>query len=281
MHHTTGFPSNWSANVLSWSNTDYYYLANHYVGLPDHGETFSDGLGRTLQEQHQLKTTSIVSANTTYDPLGRPQKGYKAYDWDFGGSSRHGYDPNYQDNASTDYPGDAGYPFAERQYLNDPLDRPQKVGDPGPTFRIGSGNEVQQQYWSNAVGDVTGYAANTLIKSRKVDEDGKITDTFTDKLGRVVGSTVDPGTLNLKTTFTYDMMGKMTSSTAPNNLSTTYLYSSRQQLRTKTSPDAGTVQYLYDKNGNLRLVKDANHGGSSANNFYQSSTIFCPYSTSG
>jgi hypothetical protein len=88
MLHTTGFPSNWSANVLSWSNTDYYYLANHYVGLPDHGEIFSDGLGRALQEQHQLKTTNIVSANTTYDPLGRPQKGYKAYDWDFGGASR-------------------------------------------------------------------------------------------------------------------------------------------------------------------------------------------------
>lgn len=285
MHYTTGFPANWNANVQSWSSGDYFYLANHYIGLPSYRETFLDGLGRDIQDQQQLKARNIVSSATTYDELGRVQKLYKPYDLDFGTTLRHQYDPSFSTNSSSYYPNDGGYTYFEKNYFADGLGRPRKEGNPGASFAIGANPEhvITQEYWSNGSADVSNYSANTLRKNRQLDENGNVVDTYMDMFGNKIATTVDPGSgeLNLQTRFEYSLLGNITKSTPPKGgaYSSTYDYNTLSQLTQKTSPDGGATQFVYDNNGNLRFVKDANHTGGNNSVYLQLALGFPENST--
>jgi YD repeat-containing protein len=271
MYYTPAFPSGANA-VISRSNDDYYYLANHYVGLPERQTVFFDGLGRPIQEQHQLKTSSIVSA-TTYDQAGRTSRIYKPFEKDFGGQNRHRYDTSFAADADAYYNAmdlaeshTDGYPYNEFQYFQDPLDRLQRQSAPGTGWRMGTGRELKFSHLANAYNEVPGYYGDLLFKTRRMDEDSIRADTFIDKFGNTVASVVDSGGLGLCTKMNYDIVGDKTASITPRGDTTQYSYTPLKQLRQKTSPDEGTVQYLYDRNGNVRLVKDAAHAGTAPNN---------------
>jgi len=284
-----GYPTNWQPAVYSWANYDVYYLANHYVGLPDREVTYCDGLGRQIESQRQLKLSSVISSASQFDSAGRPYRSFKAYEKDLADTNRHRYDSLFAANADAYYNGlDAeeshtnGYPFAGTQYYADPLNRIQKQGAPGSAFAVGSGHEVQFAYSSNGANDVPGYGDSSLFKITRTDEDNTATCTYTDKWGKKVATVVDPSGLALRTTLDYDVLGNLVSSTTPRGDITTYAYTPLNQLRQKRSPDDGTAFFLYDKNGNLRLIKDSVHTGTATNNVSLSSTnIPVPYSSSG
>jgi YD repeat-containing protein len=289
VYHTSGYPTNWNPNIQSASNNDFFYLANHYIGIPDRSTIFVDGIGRQIQGNRQLKTATIVTSATTYDDVGRVSRVYKPFEKDFTGLNRHRYDGSFAANSNFYYNtigGEAatnGYPYSETEYFPDPLDRIKRQSAPGTAFRMGTGKELKMEYLANLTNDVPNYDADMLFKNRRKDEDNKIVDTFIDKFGNTVATTLDPGGLNLRTTFEYDLLGNMTKSTPPKGSSyaTDYKYNTLRQLYEKASPDAGKTEYLYDKNGNIRLVKDANHRSTSQNNINLGGTSGHPYNTSG
>lgn len=278
VYRTSGYPAPWLTFAISYTNTDYYYLANFYAGLADRSVAFFDGLGRELQAQRQLKLNSVVESGTLYDDAGRPYRVYKPFEKDYSGTSRHRFDGSYASNSDAYYNamdnGDShtsGYPYSESKYNPDPTSRVWKRSSPGSDWRMDGGHERQTTFGSNASTDLTGYAQNTLYRTSGVDEDATVTWSFTDKFGNAVGSIVDPSGLNLRTTMQFDVLGNRIASVTPRGDVTTYAYDPLKRLRSKTSPDAGTTQYLYDPNGNLRLVKDAAHTGTGANSVYLNS----------
>ena len=79
--------------------------------------------------------------------------------------------------------------------------------------------------------------------------------TFTyDALGRLL-TTTDP--LNRTTTLTYDTAGNVATSTDALSRITTFLYDQKNRLKQVTDPATGVTVYTYDGNGNLLTVKDA------------------------
>ena len=79
--------------------------------------------------------------------------------------------------------------------------------------------------------------------------------TFTyDALGRLL-TTTDP--LNRTTTLTYDNAGNVATSTDALTRVTTFQYDQKNRLKQVTDPATGVTTYTYDGNGNLLTVKDA------------------------
>jgi len=229
-------------------------------------KTFIDGLGYDIQKQISFGDNDIVMAET-YDNMRRPQRTYRPFQL----NTAHSYDANYHNDAKTYYNGMGvpvgDYPYSEVSYFNDALNRMQLQGSPGDAFKIGSGKEVKYSYWTDI--------ADSWTRTRKLDENNQAVDTYKDFFGNIVRSTIDSGGLNLTTNFSYDIKGHLIQSIPPdgNAYKTTYSYNTRGLVTQKTSPDADTVRYLYDQNGNLRLIKDANHKGSSPNNQNYTSII--------
>jgi YD repeat-containing protein len=186
------------------------------------------------------------------------QRAYKPYTATLGSS--HTYDASFSSNASSYYTNQGvvlgGFPYSETQYQANPLNRMQKQSAPGATYALGSGKEVKMDYWSES--------ANKYFVTRKKDEQDQSQRTSADLFGNTMQTVTDSAGLNLTTSFTYNTLGQLLSSTPPlgANYKSTYSYTTRGEMTSKTTPDAGTVQYLYDKAGRVRLVKDANHTGS-------------------
>jgi len=258
--------------------TVWYDRANFYE--LNTTQTFADGLGREAQTQQHEGAGAIKTA-TLYDDLSRVQKVIKPYPsatQAFAANPTADANSYYNSNHPAYYDGVASqeydtnpYAYTETEYYADPLDRVKRQAAPGTAFRMGTGKEVKFDYLTNGASDVSGYSANTLLKQRRTDEDGKITDSFTDRFGNNVATIIDPGTppsvSNYTTTFKYDVLGNLLESKDPRTLLTTYAYTTLSQLRQKDAPDDnGLTEYLYDKNSNLRFVKDAK--GATGNTYF-------------
>lgn len=269
---------NYNANTLT--NYNYYtssvpnfITTTQYRSATDLTTTkeYMDGLGRKIQAQTALGTDDIVS-DQTYDQLGRVSTTYKPFQYTTG----HSYDGNtgilsqatnyYNSNV---YSGlSDSYPYTTYEYYSD-----GRFKDTKPSGSPWQTHYMQYSYGANGASDVAGYSANTLYKTTLTDENGIVKNEFRDYFGNlvqtidnVISTVTDSTSQNLKTQFSYDLVGNLTETIPPNGHTTTYSYNTLSQLTQKTSPDAGTVQYLYDKNGNLRFIKDADHTGSAANN---------------
>ena len=240
----------------NWTRTRIYRSTSDTTSV----RTYTDGLGRTIQTETFLTSVNGFNfiTNVCYDSLGRMQRMYKPYMALLTGS--HVYDPSFSSNASSYYTNMGvalgGYPYSETQYQANPLNRVQKQSAPGATYALGSGKEVKMDYWSES--------SNKYFVTRKKDEQDQAQRTSTDLFGNTIQTVTDSAGLSLTTSFTYNALGQLLSSTPPlgANWKSTYSYTTRGEMTSKSSPDAGTVQYLYDKAGRVRLVKDANHTGS-------------------
>ena len=202
-------------------------------------KSFTDGLGRSIQNQVQSDNgKTIISSTTIYDNLGRIDKVYKPYE-----RTLSGYDPSYSLHDSTYYNaemGDYRYNtgqivsnlYSQNLYFPDPLGRISNSGFPGSTWRVNGGHDKRFTY-TNATGN--------LYKSVVTDEQGIVTETYKDSFGRTTKTIQDVGSgkLNLTTTFSYDMLDNLKSSTDPSGKQTSYSYNTLKQLTSKTSPDAG------------------------------------------
>jgi len=102
----------------------------------------------------------------------------------------------------------------------------------------------------------TDYAPGGFLH-QKTDGNGGVTTYSYDALKRLLGRTQDPGGLNARTNYNYDVAGQLTSVTDPVGGTTTYVYDDLGNLLETASPDAGVIRYNYDETGNLVTKLDA------------------------
>ncbi|MFT3794327.1 DUF6443 domain-containing protein [Flavobacterium sp.] len=166
--------------------------------------TFLDGLGRPIQQTaHQqgfdsaTETYSDINTHSSYDILGRQPKTYLPYAT---GDTNIRFDATEAETISySEYSGNN--PFSEKVFDDTPLNRVLKVSAPGNTgnWAMGSGHEITFEYKLNdgdnvrkfsvlygALIDDGLYPENSLYKTETKDENGNVTQQFTDVRGLTV-----------------------------------------------------------------------------------------------
>ena len=128
----------------------------------------------------------------------------------------------------------------EYEYEASPLNRITKIKPPGTdkfiTIEYGTNSET--------IGD---YGPNTLFLKKTTDENGIVSEEYTDIFGRKIQEVVDAGGLNLKTTYIYNDRDQVTTIIPPNEVPYEYTYYDDGLLHTKTIPDKGTYTYTYNQ----------------------------------
>jgi YD repeat-containing protein len=244
MYSGSGFPVNWNAVVRSWSNDDYYYLANHYVGSFLHSTTYLDGLGRNFQSQSWDGEYDVIS-KSTFNSIGKTDKEYQPKRLS---NTAHGF-----------YTGAGFVEYEQFEYFDDPLARIKKQ------THSGGGNWVDYAYTPV----LESFNGLTYRYDKVTDETGKISKSYFDKLGNAVGGLDGVGTTDqIQWVNDYDILGNITTVKPPNffnpppntsqgDWDSQNIYNTLGQTTQQTSPDEGTAKFIYDKNGNVRYTQDA------------------------
>ena len=196
---------------------------------------------------------------------------------------------------SAGYGTDSGYAFSTLEYEASPLDRPLKSYRVGADYAAVSGNRpVSFSYSANAEGEVrllsvdaggnlviSGfYPAGTLARTRMADEDGRLTDTFTDNMGRTVLDRRISGGESLDTYHVPDLQGNEAWTVGPSGSAllpesgtwavpgltdangttaarfcTVRRFSGRGWLLTRKLPGRETEEYVYDASGRVVMER--------------------------
>lgn len=216
--------------------------------------TYLDGLMKTVQTQTALGNDDIIQ-HLVYDTKGQLIKKYKPYQF----TSLHKYDQSF-DTHATDYYNGTVYedmsdnnPFQLYSYLADGRIKNQKPE--GAAWQ----NEASPQYMRYDY--LTAFTAGNLRETVYTDENGNTTETYINNFDEVVKTVRHNDAEELVTSFEHDINGNILRVTSPKGLVSSYTYNTLGKVTQKHTPDEETTQYLYDKNGNLRFIKDANHGG--------------------
>ena len=223
-----------------------YAVTSHYdIQHPDdpiQTILYCDGLGRMIQTKKDAEVEDepmhIVSGKVVYDCFGRTVAQYHPVVEPL---ENMGYNQNYVSSTLT-----------ATSY--DVLDRPLKVVLPTNDSTIteyGFGTHSGKTYFRTTAIDPNGIAITTLTGTRKQQI-----------------KTVAP--CNAVTTFTYDPLGQLKTSTDPCHYTTSYTYDMLGRMTQRVHPDAGTDTYLYDGAGNM--VKHATQvlaiAGETVNYYY-------------
>ncbi|RLB17393.1 MAG: hypothetical protein DRG82_06580, partial [Deltaproteobacteria bacterium] len=118
-------------------------------------------------------------------------------------------------------------------------------GYPGKLWKQINPDDTFTQYTYDSSGNI---AAMT-------DASGNTTSYSYDLLNRMT-AVIQPG--NAITAYTYDSQNNLTSVTDAENHTTAYVHDDLGRLGAATSPDTGTTTYSYDPAGNLTAKQDAN-----------------------
>jgi len=134
--------------------------------------SYYDGLARLVQTRVREGANDLISA-INYDLLGREQKIWKPYRRP---DSDHTYDGQYVANANAWYNGESGpngngHPYAQIDYLPDPLNRTSAITPPG------GGSTVSYNY-NHA--DLDGALHRSVLTT---DETGKTSRDYIDAFG--------------------------------------------------------------------------------------------------
>ncbi|MEM9722889.1 MAG: discoidin domain-containing protein, partial [Bacteroidota bacterium] len=278
--------------------------------------TYFDGLGRPIQSvdaQASPKGIDVVT-HMAYDSLGRQPIQYLPFtSEDMVGTNPGGFTSLsnplstitsfYQDLPSIGADTTNPNPIAITEFEPSPLNRPIEQGAPGEDWQPvaaagqqGAGEHtVVTTYLTNS-GAIPGfdpssfshsssyYPANTLNITQVIDENGALTETATDKLGRTLYKSVQvSGTdistpwdnANFATTyFVYDVFGNVRYVIQPEGWKTAkssglndslrthfcfqYVYDGRQRVIGKVIPGADTVYLVYDKLDRVVAIQDGN-----------------------
>ena len=249
-HETTRFkgasrsvivPANWTPMFTAEGSRGNGYLSNLYIGTAEASTSYFDGLARNMQTRARAGANEIVN-QTEYNPVNKPERllgpVYQA--------------PTYDYSALTN--AAAGNRITQTSYDDDPLLRVSRVIPPGHT--PSNAVETRYGYWGPESG--LGRSYRTVD-----DEKGIRTASVHDPYGRMVHTIADSAgtsgdTGNNKTSFAYDALDRLTSSTMPGGASTTYAYDTLGRMTSRRYPDAdGPVHFKYDDLGRARFSQDA------------------------
>lgn len=193
--------------------------------------TYYDGLGRRMQSVAVAAAPDgrdIVSLHR-YDGKGREAEAYLPFAWSADGTylsnTAYKQDNYYKQRYSAT---STRYAYTHTEYEDSPLDRPLSVMRPGAEYRAGDGHAASQAYGANVSGEVLRIVMSTqlnnaggiqvkgyhpaarLYKTTATDEDGAVTETFTDSYGREILSRRVIAQGNHADTYrVYDNMGRL------------------------------------------------------------------------
>ncbi|WP_293913581.1 MULTISPECIES: DUF6443 domain-containing protein [unclassified Sphingobacterium] len=264
---------------------------------------YFDGLGRPMQSIQVMAspTHKDIVQHVEYDGFGRESKKYLPY------ATSASMDGSYKPTAGVDVMNfynptsgwDAavkktGYPYAETQFENSPLNRVQAQGSPGEAWQLSSGHTVRTEYGTNVANDVklwqlnaaengataTFYQPGRLYKTTTKDENwssGKsgTVEEYKDFDGRVVLKRIwETESKKLETHYVYDDFGDLRYVVPPavsvNTFSEDaadpnydayiygYKYDERRRLTEKKIPGKGKEELVYNNNNQIVLSRDAN-----------------------
>ena len=204
-----------------------YAVTSHYdiqhPSDPIQTVLYCDGTGRLLQTKKDAEVEGVPkllnSGRVEYDCFGRTVSQYYPFASDLNDTAYNNYfDANTL--TSTTY---------------DILDRPLKVVLPtldSTKTEYGFGTHGGKTYFRTTTIDPNGIAVSTLTGTRKQQV-----------------KTIAP--LGAVTSFTYDPLGQLVSSSDTFQHATTYTYDMLGRLVQRVHPDAGTDTYTYDGAGNI------------------------------
>ena len=125
----------------------------------------------------------------------------------------------------------------------------ETISDPSP-----SGNVVQRTEFSYGSTSYPGFITRKTVDVLGGSDPGwvkaLVTQYVSDNNGRVAQEIVDPGGLNLVTSYTYDANGNKLTSVDPKGNTTWFSYDTRNRLTTVTYADGTQKQIVYDGRGN-------------------------------
>ena len=258
--------------------------------------TYVDGLGRKLQDIQVNGSpggTADIILPYVYGVQGRVEKEYLPY-------SKTGNDGAYDENATSVSnwniygTGEAAYAFTKTDYDNSALNRKLKqtgagknwhVNEKGVTITYGmnTGSEVKiyQVTTSGALQFTnTYYAAGTLQKETRIDEDGNKSEMFTNRDAEVILVVEIEGTNRLETYSVYDdqgllryvlspeaslQLGTTTSETVLKQLAYYYEYDDFKRMIIKRLPGCDPIYMVYDKRDRLVMSQDGKQRAVNAN----------------
>jgi RHS repeat-associated protein len=157
----------------------------------------------------------------------------------------------------------ASYTDADGNTTNYSYDSNHRLLD---TTAAGADTPVQQLIYDPSTGrlsqvidgdgNVTNVSIDTSNHTETVaDPNGKLTTINTyDNLGDLTEQDKVFGGQTLKTTHTYDSVGRLLSTTDPLGHTTSYTYDAAGDITSSTDADGKTTQYQYDSSGNVTAV---------------------------
>ncbi|MDD2270465.1 MAG: DUF6443 domain-containing protein, partial [Candidatus Dojkabacteria bacterium] len=183
---------------------------------------------------------------------------------------------------------EASYAYYRKSYEPSILNRVTEQYNTGSTY---SNRPQTYSYLSNTLGQVkkldvnsdntitiSTYSAGDLYCNQATNEDGSITETFTDKSSRkVMERTFEDNKGWIKTYYGYDNLGRLSwvispqgaallpqsgtllsSSVIGSKYSYIYTYDGKNNIIEKSIPSKGTEYYIYDKGDRVVMSQDQN-----------------------
>ncbi len=278
--------------TVGYSPSHSYTVARTY--LTASGDTwresvrYSDGLGRPLQDVQVSGSPdggSDLIQPYVYGRGGRVEKSFLPY---AGLGNLGNFDAGFSaaSNWSVYGASEQSYAFSVTEYDGSPSNRVTKQTGPGSAWHA-AGKGVTTAYGYNGADEVrlyrvssdgglvrSGYyAAGRLEKTTVTDEDGLVTESFTDNGGKTVLTVSLNGTDRLETYSVYDALGRVrwvlppeashrlgagTDTTVLNRYAYRYDYDPRGLLIEKRLPGVDPVYYVYDGKDRAVLSQDGN-----------------------
>lgn len=279
--YTKLIAENKSGNTPVWFDNIQFVRNNQKIEIKTNMATaYLDGYGRNFQNQikkYQPDSSAynLVVTGTEFDSLGRAYRQYLPIELDLTEiNNYHDFVPDYISRCIAAHNPDANNrPFSEIKYLKDPTSRVSISNLQGKNGSVSTPDyNTAYNYELNQAGDVSGYGANTLFKTKLTDytqgNSPVSSSSYTDPFGNTLKTVKDEGGLNKVTDYTYDDLGQLLQTTNP----VIRDYDSLQPLKTAT--DQKSLMY----NG---VGTTLNVSNMESNGLYKKAVVSYAFYTSG